>query len=149
MVTFTIPAYTDAELTIELPNPELFDSHSYTKDINVHVSRSKAIRTVVFSDDLRKRVIKTNLNFKLTLDKMKELEEFLETAKGEYIKYVDYEGFSWIILIDQETIEFSSQGTGRGECLYRGEIFDVSLTLKKWKDGYGTVANPAENETNI
>lgn len=103
MVQFSYPAYSTTVSTLNLKNPEFGDSVDTYNGIHVNISRYGTCRTVV-RDQLR--IAKLQLQFEnLPKSTVSQIITFFNSAKNQYIRYIDYQDINRIVLVDQSSLD--------------------------------------------
>ena len=122
--------FTNMTISIQMKDPELQDTYVLRLGPKVKTMMDGTIRS------RRQTPATTHFGLhwrELTRPKAVELQNFLIVTSGQQLRYIDYEGNSWIgyILTDPAEIVTDSLGHGTADC--RNEANSVALDFEGTK----------------
>lgn len=120
-VSFSYPAY-DPLVTIELPSPDKGDARAENSEVFVHTTESGQYKSNKITSCFGE--FERNLSFSsLCREEIDNFLNFVTDSFGNYIKYTDYNGVSWVTQITDEVINVSKSPFG----------YNIDMTLLVWE----------------
>lgn len=126
MITLSYPGYSTPVETITLKRPNFQDSLQSTQTIAVYMTRDNTFKTTVSKSRTGRVMYATLLVWgNLCTEDRDILVAFLFNSKGEYLKYVDYNGEEWMMVRMNNDVE---------EVRTAKDRYSISVAVNRWQE---------------
>ena len=124
MITFF--KYNNNSIYVELPDPELRDTHASNKNFITLISRDGSVRTIFNKLGTLQNVITTHFSFRnVKQTQAIAFKTFIKSNKNEYLEYLDYNSETWICFINDESLTFTN--------VTQDNRINIDFTLDMWE----------------